>query len=423
MGLEKHTAVEDLHRFNPLFITLMAGFVFWLAGCAANPIQTADSASYETSVIPLTGDDRLPKNIFVFLDGTANNAGSETNVWKFYQRVVENHNRQTTAIYIAGVGSAESAPISEAALGRGMEDRILDGYRFLVENYALGDDIYLFGFSRGAHQARALAGLISYAGIVRATAQTEDILDDANRIIELVKKQRDADFEAEWRTWSRNQPPLLAAQIRQKLDLDVLPATIRFLGVWDTVPGSSLKNYGTCKEDIGFVKKRLYLLIPGVDRGERYKTDSYPTIGQIAHAVSLDEKRSKFAPLLVCSPIAEERTAVNETWFPGAHADVGGGYEDSSELSHLSLNWMIGQLSRHYPLALQPEFASNAAGLAHWSIGDSPANYLSECKDRVPPDNAERHPSVDARRAASPVPVRWKGQVKLIPYPVNCTRE
>ena len=70
-------------------------------------------------------------------------------------------------------------------------------------------------------------------------------------------------------SWSKNQPPLVAAEISQKLNIEVLPASIRFLGVWDTVPGSSLKNYGVCKEDIGVVKDKLSILIPGVDRGER----------------------------------------------------------------------------------------------------------------------------------------------------------
>ncbi|MEW8625669.1 MAG: DUF2235 domain-containing protein [Candidatus Thiodiazotropha sp.] len=423
MEFKKCVEVSYSHCWNPLLIPLLASVAIFLAGCASNPTRTSDEVPYFTSMIPLAGDETLPKKLLVFLDGTANNPGSETNVWKLYQRIVANRDKQTTAIYIAGVGSAESAPLSEAALGHGMENRILDGYRFIAENYATSDEIYLFGFSRGAHQARSLAGLISYAGVIRVTGDTSKIIDNADRVIELVKKQRDSDHLSEWLTWSKNQPPLLASQISQKLNIEVLPASIRFLGVWDTVPGSSLKKYGVCKEDIGVVKDKLSLLIPGVDRGERYKTDSYPAISHIAHAVSLDEKRSKFAPLLICAPIVGAQTTVTEIWFPGAHADVGGGYEDSTDLSHLTLNWMIEQLRGHYPLRAEPEYVSNAAGLAHWSMGDEPANYLSDCEDRIPPDDAQRHSSIDARRAVGLVPVRWKGEVKQMKYPIDCIRE
>ncbi|MEW8279790.1 MAG: DUF2235 domain-containing protein [Candidatus Thiodiazotropha sp.] len=423
MNVEKHLAIIMENRSRVLGRLFIVSVLFWLVGCASNQTQTTDSEPYSTSVLPFTGDDTLHKKIFIFLDGTANDASSETNVWKLYQRVISTNDQQTTAIYISGVGTAESAPISEAALGRGMELRILEGYSFLVKNYSPGDDIILFGFSRGAHQARSLAGLVSYAGIIRNNDDEADKFENANRVIELVKKQRDVDYESKWQKWSRKDAPIMASKIKEKLNLEVLPAIVRFLGVWDTVPGSSLKNYGICKEDIGFVKGGLSVFIPGVDRGERYKTDSYPSIQHIAHAVSLDEKRSKFAPLLVCEPIVSELTTVNETWFPGAHADVGGGYKDSNELPQLSLSWMIDELSEYYLLASEQNQALNPSGLAHWSIGDSPANYLSKCEDRVPPEIADIHPSVNARRDASPVPIRWKGNLRYMPYPVDCTQQ
>ena len=86
------------------------------------------------------------------------------------------------------------------------------------------------------------------------------------------------------------------------------------------------------------MKKDLSQFFPGIDKGERYKTDSYPPIRHMAHAVSLDEKRSKFTPLLLCQAINPTYTEINEVWFPGAHSDVGGGYQDSLELSNISLS-------------------------------------------------------------------------------------
>lgn len=213
----------------------------------------------------------------------------------------------------------------------------------------------------------------------------------------------------------------MAAEIKDQLNLEVWTAEVTFLGVWDTVPGSSLKNYGDCKEEKGFIKQYFYWLVPGVDKGERYKSDSYPAIRQIAHAVSLDEKRSKFAPLLVCRAINSEYTKIDEVWFPGAHADVGGGYQDSDELPTISLAWIIGLLDETYKLNTRPQFQGSAKGLAHWSIGDPPANIGSECVDRQPLARAELHTSFDERKKLSPVPIRWEGTVKSLHYPIDCS--
>ena len=197
-------------------------------------------------------------------------------------------------------------------------------------------------------------------------------------------------------------------------------ARIRFLGVWDTVPGSSLKNYRGCKEDKGFIKSYLWWLIPGIDRGERYKAASYPPISEIAHAVALDEKRSKFAPLLVCEAINPEYTKVTEVWFPGAHADVGGGYEDSTDLPSVSLRWMIQMLGNSYTLEPPPAIEGAAVGLAHWSIGDSPGNIGSECIDRNPPPAAIIHSSAEERSKSTSVPILWEGEERLMNYPISC---
>ncbi len=382
-----------------------------------------DERSRELSIIvhQFQGDPNKQKGIFVFLDGTENRANSTTNVWQLYELLLGNDDAQMTAAYIEGVGSAEDAPIVDAVLGHGMEQRILDAYRFVSVNYKPGDEIYLFGFSRGAHQARALAGLISYAGIPETFDKGSDGgLEVLNQILETVKKVSDEDFRERWIAWRPDQPPLLATEIRDRLDIDMQTATVEFLGVWDTVPGSSLKSYGICKEEKGFVKNYLYWLIPGIDRGERYKTDSYPPIRRIAHAVSLDEKRSKFAPLLLCKELSAKHTRIREVWFPGSHADVGGGYKDSTELPFISLKWMMGLLSEVYELATVPQEGGNVMGLAHWSIGDRPANWGSRCIDRVPPAGAEIHASVEERKKASPVPIQWEGKQELLNYPISC---
>lgn len=405
---------------NLLRISIYIALLTFIIGCVSASHDEAGAHEFLVQQHDIQGDPQRHKSIFVFLDGTENGSASNTNVWQLYQLVLQNNDPQMTATYIEGVGSAEAAPITEAALGRGMEQRILRGYKFLSGNYRPGDDIYLFGFSRGAHQARALAGLVSYAGIPLDN-NSDQATETGNLILELLKKKSDEDYRDKWSLWHPDQPPLLAAEIKKELDLDTQPASVTFLGLWDTVPGSSLKNYGACKEKKGFVKTYLYWLIPGVDKGERYKTDSYPPIRQIVHAVSLDEKRSKFSPLLLCQAIRSEETKISEVWFPGAHADVGGGYKDSTELPSISLEWMIGLLRDTYRLNAVPHAKGNSKGLAHWSIGDRPANIGSHCADRHPPVGARIHDSVEERKRAAPVPIRWEGKRKLLNYPISCS--
>ena len=409
-------------NFRIFSAILSAVCILLLASCGSIAKNDKESSRFYTELSTFAGNPTQTKSIFVFLDGTANNPKSGTNVWRLYQLVSHNNDPQKTTLYMEGVGSVNDAPLTGKALGRGMEDRILAGYEFIWKHFSPGDKVYVFGFSRGAHQARALAGLISYAG-VPSTPGSDSINErrnTANRVIELVKKKSDDDYLQAWRSWQPGQPPLMADEVRESLSIDVQPVVIEFLGVWDTVPGSSLKEYGYCKEKRGFVKSNMSALIPGIDKGHRYKTDSYPTIRKIAHAVSLDEKRSKFAPLLVCKAINPEYSDISEVWFPGAHADVGGGYEDSNELAGISLAWMVHLLSKTYTFEPYPQVDGNAQGRAHWTIGDSPANKFSSCEDRKPPADARIHKSFGERKAAAPVPVLWEGIVRTLEYPINC---
>lgn len=410
------------------------------SGCVSSP----SVSEREDFVIKMEGNPSYPKSIFVFLDGTANDASSGTNVWRLFSQLKLHKNQQTVGRYIPGVGSIEDPfkddPAFEIfgdALGMGMQSRILKGYDFIAENYRPEDKIFIFGFSRGAHEARALAGLIAYAGVPTKVIENKDERTEKfENILSLLKGIRDEDKKGEWEAWEPEQPPLLANQIKndKSIKLDMQPVEIKFLGVWDTVPGSSFKNYSEnpCKEDIGRAK-RYFSGLPGISKGERYKSDSYPPIHQIVHAVSLDEKRSKFAPLYLCKAIVEKNTTLNETWFPGAHADVGGGYGDNG-LPNISLNWMIDLLGKAYhfssrPFSSQPnENIEDAKGLAHWSYGDKPANKFSDCedrkdrKDRQAPLGYNPHPSIDERTRAGVMPIVIKGERndRDWKYPILC---
>lgn len=397
-------------------LCLLLGLLGSLVG--VDSVTHADEVTQDPKVFKhnFTGDPAKPKSIFVFLDGTRNDKDSATNVWQLYQYVTKNNDPQATAYYIEGVGT-DQKPKVMAALGIGQEARILRGYKFIMEQYRPGDKIYLFGFSRGAHEARALAGLIAYAGIPSTNNSLAPI---GNKILELVQEKKDADYVDAWKSWIVGDSPLLADEIQNKLNVSVQPAEVYFLGVWDTVPGSSFKSYkGGCKEHIGFVKKTLHRA-PVIDRGERYKTDTYPPIRRLAHALAIDEKRSKFTPILLCPPITDY-SQTEEVWFPGAHADVGGGYQDSDGLPGLSLNWMIDLLNGVYkfnePL---PRALEDPNGLAHWSYGDVPSVAAGECKDRAVPSRAVLHPSINVRKGSPQERIVVNKQLTTRDYPTRC---
>lgn len=431
-SINASSPVELFIKTLRLFICIALGA--FLTGCATFATSSVDKDEVRWKPFRLTGNPNRHKNILVFLDGTLNDPGSGTNIWRLFDLMSKNNDPQTTGIYIAGVGSILDKPLSGPVLGRGMEKRILKGYGFIAQNYNPGDDIFIFGFSRGAHQARSLAGLIAYAGVPRLSdddrhqlARDDDYLKDiGDDILELTKEKSDEDYRADWESWKPGQAPLLAAEIRDKLQLEMQAAEVKFLGVWDTVPGSSFKKYENCKEEIGFWKTWFHWL-PMISKGERYKTGSYPAIQHIAHAVSLDEKRSKFEPLLLCGAINQNYTKVSEVWFPGAHSDVGGGYDDDedpfNELPGISLNWMIKQLGESYYFTTPvPPFPESAVGLAHRSIDRFPGNVDSECKDRPYPAETQIHKSVEVRKNAGAVPIRVNGKKELRPYPMKCRR-
>lgn len=391
-----------------------------ISACVSIPTE-GDSEKVIAQTIEFKGNPNNKKSIFVFLDGTANDSKSGTNVWRLYQLIRDIGDKQITAKYIEGVGSTENPEFNSSSslgliFGQGMEARIKSGYDFIAKNYKQGDDIYIFGFSRGAHEARSLAGFISYVGIPEMTEKSTSFgPKEWNKILEITKRKNDIDYVPYWKSWKPENIPPLAKEAKDELGLVFNPVQITMLGVWDTVPGSSFKKFGICKE------------LPDGKDGDRYKSDSYPSVRRIAHAVSIDEKRNKFKPLLLCPALypddESQRPQLFEKWFPGAHADVGGGYSDGeNSLPNISLNWMIDILGRNYksPSALS-KFAENPNGLAHWSIGDMYHIPGMQCEDRNPPVGDARHPSANMR-SGNP-PIRVKESVKNFPYPISCADE
>jgi uncharacterized protein (DUF2235 family) len=255
------------------------------------------------------------KRLLCFFDGTWNTPDARaaiTNVVKLYEAVPDvgaDGIRQLRhyEIGIATMKSLGRLTFAAGAVGYGMAERIQSGYQFLVDNYEPGDEIYLFGFSRGAYQARSLGGLISLAGILRPHARS--------RIAEA------------WTYYLAHRTAPDRERLAHLRSESHFAVPIRLVGVWDTVGNLGIPLVGG-----EWVTHPIQF----------HNTELAPTVEVGLHALSIDEPRGPFSPTLwtrrAGAPLRPSQI-VEQVWFPGAHANVGGGHTDSG-LSDISLLWM-----------------------------------------------------------------------------------
>ena len=282
------------------------------------------------------------KRIVVLIDGTwgKEGTGADTNVAK-----LDSGRKIVTQAFIKAQASdgtvqnvhyhdevgAEGDFVTKllgGAIGLGLKKIIQDAYGFVVTDYDAGDEVYIFGFSRGAYAARALAGLIGASGIQR---------------------RKDAqEFEVAWSHYrvkpSVRQQPQTASSMDQKAiaDFKSLAArqvfhdarSVKCVAVWDTVG-----SYGI-PAGIGLAPLARYFAL--VTLG--FHDTSFGEHVEVGlHAVAVDEHRRPFVPTFWTIRIGQQpKGHVEQTWFPGAHENVGGGCADSG-LSDQALIWMIAR--------------------------------------------------------------------------------
>jgi uncharacterized protein (DUF2235 family) len=251
----------------------------------------------------------MAKNIVVCCDGTNNQFdGYHTNVIRTY-KVCRRHVAQVT-YYDPGVGTMPEpwdktqigkrfSMLNGLVTGAGLFDNISDAYKFLITNYEPEDKIFLFGFSRGAYTARAVAALIHSIGLLYP--HTECLLPYAMRYWQ-------SDFGV-------NSPGgATCAEFKATL---ARPCHIHFIGVWDTV------------SSVGVINN--FRSFP--------HTAHNPEVTHVRHAVSIDERRSTFRQNLMSPAGAQD---VKNVWFAGVHSDVGGGYvPEEAGLAKVAFEWMM----------------------------------------------------------------------------------
>jgi uncharacterized protein (DUF2235 family) len=271
----------------------------------------------------------MTKRLVVCLDGTWNGPDqgrNPTNVVKIMEAIRPSDaagTRQVT-FYDAGVGAdgGRIDRITDGFTGRGLDQNVRDGYRFLAHNWEPGDEIYLFGFSRGAFTARSLCGFLSACGLLERDAMQR--LLEAWELYRVPKAQRPPDKLAALRAVSRRE------------------VKIQCVGVWDTVgalgvPGELLQSFNR--------------------EHQFHDTELCELVECAFHAVAIDEKRGPFGPTLWQKPRGEQlkQRAVEQVWFPGVHSNVGGSYPDAG-LSDLALHWMIRRVQAHTKLAFDERY-------------------------------------------------------------------
>jgi uncharacterized protein (DUF2235 family) len=259
------------------------------------------------------------KRLVVCCDGTWNDAdegGDFTNVVRMARATKAVDDRDAAGIeqivyYHSGVGSGGDTLIQVVGggTGLGLSRNVRDAYAFVANNYCDGDELFLFGFSRGAYTARSVAGLIGWAGILH-------------------KADMD-DFALLWESFkTRKMPNPTDARIYFPDRRTNVP--IKCIGVWDTVGALGIPGH------LNALLAPLY---------EFQDTDLGVHVENAFHALAIDEHRKEFVPTLWNQPPgAPAGQRLEQVWFAGAHSNVGGGYDEHG-LSDVALAWMADRVA------------------------------------------------------------------------------
>ncbi|GLQ90263.1 DUF2235 domain-containing protein [Dyella flagellata] len=269
------------------------------------------------------------KRIALFLDGTWNTVENNTNVWR--AKSLCSISDEQICYYSQGVGTLFGQRFMGGAFGYGLDAEVIDAYEWLVEHYNPGDKLFIFGFSRGAYTARALSGLISKLGLLTAGSPLS--------VQQLYARYRKANGRSirELCKLAPSEQKNLPIEERWLLTYSQ-PIAIGFVGVWDTVGALGLP-FGNIplisRSQYNFLQTNLW-----IDNETAY------------HALAIDEHRKAFAPTLWTWPhLRGDPNAtgvyafpgidrVEQRWFVGAHANVGGGYADDL-LAQRPLKWLM----------------------------------------------------------------------------------
>ena len=281
--------------------------------------------------------DSIPcrRQLVICCDGTNNNLtgnSDDTNVVKLVQMLAQSSaDPDQMVFYDPGVGNPGELPgatwadgisrwaqrVAGLAFGRGVYENMADCYLFLMRHYQPGDQIYIFGFSRGAFTARSVAGLVNQFGVLRP--HMESMLPT---LIHTYFSDRVL------------KPVQIAAIAKQASELFANTASrtveIQFVGVWDTVASVGMWPFSAKITALPTIKGKRFL--------------------NVRQALALDEQRAQFKPRLYVDDNGTYETStkkpatMKQVWFRGAHCDVGGGFVwGQTGISDRALCWLVSE--------------------------------------------------------------------------------
>jgi uncharacterized protein (DUF2235 family) len=266
------------------------------------------------------------KRLIVCADGTWNEPTQNsdgkptpTNVVKFARMLATTDDQGISQVvsYHEGLGTNGGLweRFTGGAFGAGISKNIEDTYLFLAYNFEVGDELWLFGFSRGAYTVRSLAGLIRNCGVLR-----REHFELYAQAYELYRDRND----------STHPNGSQAVEFRERYSNE---ARIRCIGVWDTVGA-----LGIPVTPLRFWSKKA---------NEFHDVELSGTVDFAFQALAIDEKRKPFGAAVWTRNDPEKSPAqvLEQAWFPGVHCDIGGGYAQSG-ISDAALLWMIERAKR-----------------------------------------------------------------------------
>ncbi len=309
--------------------SMVLGVVLICASAISAFSAPAGEANEEAPAVSVGQQKRLA----VFLDGTWNEADNNTNVWRMKALCAptSRDGKPQLIYYEIGVNGFYGG-----VFGKGLSENIRLAYEWLIENYNDGDEIFIFGFSRGAYTARSLAGLITKLGILKPGSPIG--------VAQLYERYKRSDEQTIWELHEQQDAGTLNdVTLEERWMLKYSQrAKIKVVGVWDTVGSLGIPAFsieGMSRSTFGFLHTGLRIHI---EHGY--------------HALAIDEHRGDFTPTLWDVRRSNDPNAVHaaprpissveQRWFVGSHANVGGGYA-SDLLAQTPLRWIMKKASLH----------------------------------------------------------------------------
>ncbi|GBC08220.1 hypothetical protein RclHR1_07990004 [Rhizophagus clarus] len=239
----------------------------------------------------------MGKNIVVLCDGTWNNPNSRTNVFVLSEELIEQDYKQHVK-YIVRVGANEiGLPfIIDGAIALSLDNKIKEGYKYIVTNYNPGDDLWIFGFSRGAYTARCIAGMIRNCGILKIDRSfTSEQIDKRVDMAYDIYRDRNSIYDLDGNGSDEFKKAFSYPDTEKPL--------VKFLGLWDTVGAHGLPGY---------------VIGEGFKYLEFYDQVVSNIVNFACQTLAIHERRSFFEPCHIL-PNSSGTVTVKEMWFPGPY--------------------------------------------------------------------------------------------------------